>query len=579
MSLAEKTRKQFFDRKKDKNKIGNYIMGTTIEDNVFIKIRMGKNLTTNENVIIKIIDKSYLYENENNLNNLTAEISILKILHHKNVIRLYELREMATNLYVIIEYCENDSLFEYVKNYNNKLKSNQSNNKNDDNYQSNCSNNNIKNDKSRNNKIEAYLASENSYPKSESSDLIKLNNSKRNLNNIANTISNSSNYNSENKNNNLNISANSANNIAPTPNSVIKPTSSVINALPEIEACRLFQDIIDGLEYLHSQNICVRDLNPHNIFLDYKFNLKIANFSFAKFYQNDKLLKTPIGMLQFTAPEVLLGKGYHGLFSDIWSSGVTLYFMLTGAFPFHDESDEVSLIKINENKIDFPSCVSAQAQDLISNMLNKNCLERFDLNQIKSHPWFNLAKPNLNTGINVNFVSIPVDEKIILKLENLEFNGETLRNKIIDNIHDESTAVYYLFLKNQIKGGYKSIADLESQLFVDYLNNPRNFTKNIELIKKEKELLEEESEYLRNIYEYCGYTNEKKDGEAEVTGIKKRSSLMIDEEIDIQNPDMFENLNPEIEEDHQEESKLNKNKISFKQSKSLTKGIICSFRQ
>ncbi len=85
MSLNEKTRKKFHDHKKDKNKIGNYIMGATLEEkNIYIKVRKGKNVITQENVIIKVIDKSYLYENENNLNDLAAEISILKVLHHKN---------------------------------------------------------------------------------------------------------------------------------------------------------------------------------------------------------------------------------------------------------------------------------------------------------------------------------------------------------------------------------------------------------------------------------------------------------------------------------------------------------------
>lgn len=597
MSLNEKSRKLFLERKKDKNKIGNYIMGATIEDNIFIKIRKGKNLTTNENVIIKIIDKSYLYENENNLNNLAAEISILKILHHKNLIRLYELREMATYLYIIMEYCDNNSLFEYVKNYYYNKDKNKDHNINLDNnintYDKKDNFNSINettNEKSRNRKTESnLLINENSNSKSESSEKIKLHSSKKNLINLTNSINNfnnnnnNANYNSE-KNTNLNLSATSANTSLINQNQNLKTSQTNNLNLPETEACRLFQDLIDGLEYLHSQNICIRDFNPHNLFLDYKLNLKISNFSFSKIYANDKLLKTPIGMLQFTAPEVLLGKGYHGLFSDIWSAGITLYFMLTGTFPFHDESDEVSLKKINENKLDFSSGVSPLAQDLILNILNKNCLERFDLTQIKSHAWFNLVKPNLNQGLNINFVSIPVDEKIVFKLENLEFDGETLRSKIKDNIHDESTAVYYLFLKNQIKGGYKSIADLESQLFLDYISNPRNFIKNIELIKKEKELLNEESEYLKNNYDYCGnvnennfrkFSNERNEQESFIIA-ERKESLLVEERLKMSSEHKVCNLDFCFEQQNEEEFKLCniKKKSGFNISKSLNGKII-----
>ena len=40
--------------------------------------------------------------------------------------------------------------------------------------------------------------------------------------------------------------------------------------LPEIEACRIFQQLINGLEYLHKQKICHRDLKPENLLFDSK---------------------------------------------------------------------------------------------------------------------------------------------------------------------------------------------------------------------------------------------------------------------------------------------------------------------
>ncbi len=444
MSYLNKSNKRNFYRK-EKNKVGDYIIGKIIDENYYIKIRKGKNKTTGENVIIKIIDKSYLYEDENNLNNLTSEISILKTLYHKNLIRLYELREMTTNIYIIIEYCENGSLFEYVKNY-----------------------------------------------KLEGSSCIDIDEEKTYYNNISNEINTINKEISKNcdkikifqKNN----ESFNENNYFHNNNSLhVKPNGY----LPERVACKLFQDLIGGLEYLHSQSVCIRDINVHNVFIDFKLNLKLANFSFSKNYQNDKLLKTPIGIIQFTSPEVLLGKGYHGLFCDIWSCGVILYFMLTGSLPFYDDNDEEAIInKIIENKIDFPSTIriSEEAKDLIMNILNKDCLERFDLNQIKNHSWFNLIQPKLNKGINVNLISIPIDEKIINKVENVEFDFETIRNKIKDNIHDETTSIYYLFLKKHAREGYKSVSDLESQLFLDYTNNTKNFIKNIELVDREKKI-------------------------------------------------------------------------------------------
>jgi 5'-AMP-activated protein kinase catalytic alpha subunit len=51
--------------------------------------------------------------------------------------------------------------------------------------------------------------------------------------------------------------------------------------LPEIEACKLFQQIIAGVEYIHSLNIVHRDLKPENLLLDHSNNIKIVDFGLS----------------------------------------------------------------------------------------------------------------------------------------------------------------------------------------------------------------------------------------------------------------------------------------------------------
>jgi 5'-AMP-activated protein kinase catalytic alpha subunit len=54
--------------------------------------------------------------------------------------------------------------------------------------------------------------------------------------------------------------------------------------LSEEEACRIFHEIIDGVEYLHKLGITHRDLKPENILIDYDGAIKIIDFGLSNTY-------------------------------------------------------------------------------------------------------------------------------------------------------------------------------------------------------------------------------------------------------------------------------------------------------
>ena len=96
---------------------------------------------------------------------------------------------------------------------------------------------------------------------------------------------------------------------------------------PEV-AMKFFRQIIYGLDYLHSNSICHRDLKLENILLDEHDNLKIADFGFARWMKSN-IAETSCGSPHYAAPEVIKGLPYDGRASDIWSCGVILYCLLT----------------------------------------------------------------------------------------------------------------------------------------------------------------------------------------------------------------------------------------------------------
>lgn len=104
----------------------------------------------------------------------------------------------------------------------------------------------------------------------------------------------------------------------------------------EYEACKFFQQIIDGVEYLHKLNIVHRDLKPENLLLDQNKNIKIVDFGLSNTYKPGDTLHTACGSPCYAAPEMIAGQRYYGSNVDIWSCGVIMFALVCGYLPFED---------------------------------------------------------------------------------------------------------------------------------------------------------------------------------------------------------------------------------------------------
>ena len=107
--------------------------------------------------------------------------------------------------------------------------------------------------------------------------------------------------------------------------------------LSENESCKYFQQIIQGVEYLHELGIVHRDLKPENLLLDYENNLKLVDFGLSNTYKQGDTLKTACGSPCYAAPEMIEGKSYLGSRVEVWSGGVILFAMVAGYLPFEDK--------------------------------------------------------------------------------------------------------------------------------------------------------------------------------------------------------------------------------------------------
>lgn len=262
--------------------------------------------------------------------------------------------------------------------------------------------------------------------------------------------------------------------------------------LSEIEACRFFQQIISGIEYLNKLRIVHRDIKPENLLLDEKNNIKIVDFGLSNVYSKGNMLLTACGSPCYAAPEMLVGKKYKPGPVDIWASGIVLYAMICGYLPFEDDNSQLLYSKISEGKYTIPDYVSKEGKSMIKRLLTVNPQLRISIEQIKKHPWFNLIRQdtNINEGLFVNLNVIPIDEKIIEQMHKYDYTKEEIRENVVLNKHNHITITYYLLLKKHIRNGISSISDFQSRAFNSYVRSETNllskYNNDIELVIKDR---------------------------------------------------------------------------------------------
>ena len=172
----------------------------------------------------------------------------------------------------------------------------------------------------------------------------------------------------------------------------------------------IFKQLIKGIKHIHDKNIVHRDIKLDNILLDLSNTVKICDFGVSKFIKEGDVMHEHCGTPAYIAPEIFGDKGYEGFSCDVWSAGVTLYYMLSGYQPFkgNDISEiQKSIVSGEFEKIDD---ISEEANDLINKMLEINPKKRIKIDEILVHPWIK----NINVNNRKNLDLFTRSEKFLL---------------------------------------------------------------------------------------------------------------------------------------------------------------------
>ena len=241
--------------------------------------------------------------------------------------------------------------------------------------------------------------------------------------------------------------------------------------LSEKTAKFLFRQIILGIKHIHSQKIVHRDIKLENILIDLNNNIKICDFGIGRILSSKKqMLHDKCGTPMYMAPEILLSsktKGYEGFPVDIWSSGISLYIMLSGTLPFNLKNNESSSIdEENSNNMELQYSIinkepkkiekiSDEARDLLNGLLNKNPNKRLTIDEILNHPWLKSDEKNIKN--NKKYHLFTKAEMIMLSKTYIDY-----RNGFIDDLKENFT-ISNLKIEKKDQKGEKKIKNISTK--------------------------------------------------------------------------------------------------------------------
>lgn len=154
------------------------------------------------------------------------------------------------------------------------------------------------------------------------------------------------------------------------------------------EIWRLFRQLLEALQYLHSNNVVHRDLKPENVFIDGASNIRLGDFGLATSGQysvpetidtapGTHDMTTNIGTASYVAPEVMLGADYTSKV-DLYSLGIILFEMCYHSIVGMERAAVLKELRNPKPRLpeDFDMEKRGHLAEIILSLLNHNPEER-----------------------------------------------------------------------------------------------------------------------------------------------------------------------------------------------------------
>lgn len=159
----------------------------------------------------------------------------------------------------------------------------------------------------------------------------------------------------------------------------------VSGPMPETKAVKIIVQILNAIGYMHSKNMIHRDVKPSNIMIKHDNTIKLIDFGIAKHLHRNQTLVTQdgskLGTTIFMSPQQVKGKVLDRR-TDIYSTGATLFYLLTGQYPYDKNLSEYDIYnKIVNEPFPDPQRFYVGVSDKMKNVIEKSTknqpLERY----------------------------------------------------------------------------------------------------------------------------------------------------------------------------------------------------------
>jgi len=234
--------------------------------------------------------------------------------------------------------------------------------------------------------------------------------------------------------------------------------------LSKPEALNIIKNVLSGLSALHNRNLVHRDIDPSNIMICKDGRVKIIDLGVVKDMNVTGAKKTMIGQFigkyEYASPEQLAGlQDLVKQTSDIYSTGIVLFELLTGRIPFTGTTYEITMGH-KEKPVPLDSIPDADLRNIIRKATAKKIEKRYQstyefIVDIEKALIGNF-RPAVGKWLyaTVAAVVIAVLTIVALKLPGKNDSGQQLYQEALSQASGELALIHYTEALNAYRRAY-----------------------------------------------------------------------------------------------------------------------------